>query len=130
VVAKTGRTTGQTDGKVAFRYAYVKLEKSPGVTNEYTIIAESYLEVFSSEGDSGAPVMDSDGKVVGMCLGGTTGRPKTLVGHESLGDLWVSYVTPMGLILQRIFELTGKQPRVVVPDLDELEREGTQFVKK
>ena len=72
------------------------------------------------KGDSGGPVFDKKGKVVGMCLGGSTGRPKKLIGHESLGELYVSYITPMELLLKRIHDILGRDTSIVVPRLDEL----------
>jgi hypothetical protein len=93
-----GRSTGETIGRIAFRHSDVRFEGMER-TSEYPIVSESSTGVFSLRGDSGATVFNVDGEVVGMVLGGVLGRPRILVGHESLGEVYASYVTPITVIL-------------------------------
>jgi len=72
-----------TSGEVGFVYGHIKLDEFSGVTPEYTITT-SYLHAFSGSSDSGGPVINTDGQVVGLVLGETTGSPVKLIGHEDL----------------------------------------------
>jgi hypothetical protein len=89
-IIKSGRKTGVTEGLVDLVYAHAKLQDSPEVTEEFTIVSESPLRIFSASGDSGAAVVDEDGFIVGMILGGTEGAPMKLEGHEALGPVWAT----------------------------------------
>lgn len=116
-VMKTGKTTGSTEGITEFRYAHARLEGSQAVTSsEFCVISEDRETKFADRGDSGGVVVDTSGYVVGMVLGGTCGWPKKLVGHEALGELFVTYITPFQLVLKRIDVLTGKHSSLIVPD--------------
>jgi hypothetical protein len=55
-----------------------------------------------------------------MVMGTTVGEPKEIMGHESLGQLMASYISPMPVITDRIKAVTGKDATVIVPNLDEL----------
>ena len=116
-VMKTGKTTGSTEGITEFRYAHARFEGSQAVTSsEFCVISEDRNTKFSDLGDSGGMVVDISGYVVGMVLGGTSGWPKKLIGHEALGELFVTYITPFELVLKRIDVLTGKRSSLIVPD--------------
>ena len=75
---------------------------------------------FSDQGDSGAVAFDEWAQASGMVMGTTIGKRKEITGHESLGQLMVSYITPMSVITDRIKAVTGKDATVIVQNLDEL----------
>jgi hypothetical protein len=89
-VRKWGSNTGVTDGPISALYSHVKLPGIPGETNEFTVTtASGPASRFSDRGDSGAPAVDMRNHLVGMVLGGTEGKPVTLIGHERLGAVLV-----------------------------------------
>lgn len=119
-VRKSGRSTGDTIGRVQFAYAHAKLKGNPCETREWTVISTHFSKygIFSSEGDSGAAVVDKKGDLVGVILGGTSGKPIELEGHEDLGKVFVTYLTPAPLILQQIASIFGRKVTVELVDLD------------
>jgi hypothetical protein len=52
-----------------------------------------------------------------------------LIGHELLGRVQMSYISPIDLIIGRIHEVTGKTIVIDIPDLDPLEAGGTELVR-
>ena len=128
-VVKAGRNSNATVGSVAFVYGHVQFEDTPLETQEYTIIAESYENIFSIKGDSGAGVIDEEGRICGFVLGGTHGAPSLLKGQEALGPLYVSYITPFSAIKQRIESITGREVIVDLVDLAELEQNGVDIIR-
>jgi Peptidase family S64 len=130
IVVKSGRASGTTEGRISFRYAYVNLEGTGITTSEYCVVSETPRNLFCEQGDSGAPVVDKNGSVVGTILGGTYGKPKKLIGYESLGDVYAGYITPMDMILDRIKAITGKDATIVIADLDEVEKSGLKLIRK
>lgn len=119
-VRKCGRTTGDTVGQVGFAYAHAKFDDNPTETREWTIITSAFGDtpIFSSKGDSGAAVIDRQGNLIGVVLGGTKGRPTVLKGHENLGPVHVTYITSAPFLLQRISEAFGRRVVVRLVDLD------------
>jgi|SRR5271154_7120919 len=128
-VVKAGRNSNATVGSVDFVYGHVQFEDTPLETQEYTIVAESYENLFSIKGDSGAGVIDEEGRICGFVLGGKRGAPCLLKGHEALGPLYVSYITPFSAINQRIESITGREVIVDLVDLAELERNGVDIIR-
>jgi hypothetical protein len=128
LVVKRGRTTGTTKGRIRFIYDSVRIEGTRETTSELTIVSTAYLNMFSVREDSGAPVVDQAGRVLGIVFGGSSGEPMELAGHESLGRVRVSYVSPIDLIVDRIHEVTGKTIIIDIPDLERLEAGGTELV--
>jgi hypothetical protein len=53
-------------------------------------------------------VINTEGQVVGLVLGETTGSPVKLIGHEDLADVLASYITPMTLIQESIKKWLGR----------------------
>lgn len=119
-VRKSGRSTGDTIGRVQFAYSHAKLDGNPCETREWTVISSPFSDygVFSSEGDSGAAVVNRKGDLVGVVLGGTGGKPIELEGHEDLGKVFVSYLTPAPLIVKQIASIVGRKVTVELVDLD------------
>lgn len=130
IVAKSGRASGTTEGKISFRYCYANLEGTGTTTSEYCVISETPRNLFCEKGDSGAPVVDKKGCIVGAVLGGTYGVPKKLIGYDNLGEVYASYITPIHLILERIKVITDKDATIVIPNLDEVERSGMKVIRK
>jgi hypothetical protein len=129
LVLKRGRTSGSAKGIIRFVYDHVRIEGTGKTTSEMTIVSPTIESRFSDLGDSGAPVVDQAGRLVGIVLGGSSGEPIELIGHESLGRVHVSYISPIDLIIDRIREITGKIVHVDIPDLDRLEAAGTQLFR-
>lgn len=129
-VIKAGRSTGVTTGEISLIYAFAKLHDADRITYEYTVVAEFERGQFASPGDSGAMVLNSCGRIVGMVIGGSTGRPMTLQGHEHLGPLYISYVTPFTLLKNRIEQKVGKVVKIDVADFAELEEQGVEIWNK
>ena len=46
--------------------------------------------------------MNRVGNLVGIVLGGVSGKPIELEGHEELGPVYVTYITSAPFLLQRI----------------------------
>lgn len=74
-------------------------------TVEYTVTSKGPV-YFSESGDSGGPVVGTDGALVGIIIGGTLGV-EVWEGHRSFGVVKLSYVTPWSLIKQRVREIMG-----------------------
>jgi len=108
-VVKCGATTGRTDGTVDFIYHDVHLPGNLEATSEYTVPtkADEMYSVFSARGDLGSFVLDMEGKVVGIVIGGTNGIAKVLSGYEKWGCIFASYITPMKLIKQKVESWIG-----------------------
>ena len=71
-VRKEGRTTGETYGFVAGVHSSWKRKEFKITCSEYFVLEEGNLEdrntAFARKGDSGAMVIDNDGKIVGMIM--------------------------------------------------------------
>ena len=104
-VMKAARATGVTVGCIDFSKFDVKLPHSPSKTVEYTVTSKGPV-YFSESGDSGGPVVGTDGALVGIIIGGTLGV-EVCEGHGSFGAVKLSYVTPWSLIKQRVREIMG-----------------------
>lgn len=128
-ITKAGRTSGMTEGCIEIVYSHTKLEGSAEETNEYCVVSESPAKLFSEKGDSGAVTMNRVGECVGIVLGGTYGCPMKLEGHESLGELYVSYITPIELVMQRVQAMTGMDVKIDVPDLEKRAREDVEIIR-
>jgi hypothetical protein len=124
LVRKWGRKTGISTAPIHLVYSHVKLPGIEGETSEYTITTGVR---FSDRGDSGGPVLDMENKLLGMVLGGSDGTPAVLEGHERLGAVWCSYITPIQLILERVALVTGMRLEPILVDLDERERSGEEI---
>ena len=132
-VSKTGRATGPTVGRINLRYSFVKLG-TPTYTTEYAIINKAPRNRFSLPGDSGSVVFDLGAAACGMVIAGSDDEGTILIhngsdvgadeegdleiGHRYIDPVWVSYVTPMELILERIRSVTGKRAELIIVDLD------------
>ena len=128
-VIKSGRKTNVTVGVIEFVYAHVKLADSDQETAEFAVITEYPDRQFTLKGDSGAGVVTTYGKICGLVLGGTFGVPVTLKGHESLGPVFASYITPFRAVRERLEEVSGRRVVVDVVDLDALESDGIDVVR-
>jgi len=106
-VAKAGRTTGTTIGSVEFRYAHVRFPGDGGITTSELCILGQGANRFAETGDSGSAVFNSTGKLVGLVLGGTYGVPVKAIGHEALGEIHLTYMMPIDLIMERLQLLRG-----------------------
>lgn len=115
-VRKSGRSTGFTTAKIECAYSFTRLEDSPCETREYCVAISPTREGFAKKGDSGAPVVNDGGEVVGFVLGGTDGTPMMLKGHEELGPVCVTYVSSAQMVMQRIAEAFGKDVILQVED--------------
>ena len=121
-VAKVGKATAATQGTVEFRYARAKLSGATDkYTSEFCVLSDDRLTRFSDAGDSGGAVVNETGEVVGMILGGTYGFPKMMEGHEALGEVFFTYVTPWEFVAERVELLVGKYPNLLV-DSEGLEK--------
>jgi hypothetical protein len=126
VLRKWGRKTGVTTGPLSVCYSHVQLPWVDGETTEFTVTTPPH-KMFSDRGDSGGPVLDMQNRLVGMVLGGTDGTPKLLVGHERLGLVHCTYITPMELLLVRVEEATRLRLAPVLVDLQEKIRDGEEI---
>ena len=66
--------------------------------------------------------------IVGLILAGTNRKPEELAGHESLGPAFVSYVTSLSAIKERIKSKTGRSLVLDTVNLDELDSNDTEIV--
>jgi len=119
-VRKAGRSTGDTVGRIEFSYSHAKLLDNPVETREWTIVGSVFSEkdVFAVERDSGAPVVNRVGNLIGVVLGGVCGKPLELPAHDELGKVYVTYITPAPFLIQRIGQVFGRTVSVEVVDLD------------
>ena len=104
-VMKAGRATGVTVGCVDFLKFDVKLPHSPNKTVEFTVTLKGPV-YFSDSGDSGGPVVGTNGALIGILIGGSLGV-EVWEGHGSFGMVKLSYITPWSLIKQRVRENLG-----------------------
>ena len=125
LIRKWGRTTAVTMDTIQLVYSHVKLPGVEGETLEYTVTTKNMQ--FSARGDSGGPVLDLDNRLIGMVLGGTEGTPKLLKGHERLGEVLCSYITPIRFILERVQEVTNLRLVPVLVDLDQRVADGEEI---
>jgi hypothetical protein len=96
MVFKLGRKSGYTVGRVNGIKTLIlrrRDEHSPGkptetVTEDYTIVSEKDEATFSETGDSGAFILDGEGRLVGLLFAGGTGesneRMSRFIGVEEL----------------------------------------------
>ncbi|KAF7299232.1 hypothetical protein MIND_00871900 [Mycena indigotica] len=114
VVLKNGATTGTTMGQsqvcryMSFTRRYMPDGKTPHSVSKQVPVhylwSDTKGEMFSDKGDSGAAVVDRQGRLVGIINGG----PK-VQGPD------ITYVTPITVVLNAIQE---KYPAVCFPDLE------------
>jgi len=66
---------------------YLSRCATPRQSPEYTVQtkADGVYKVFSARGVSGSFVLDTEGRALGMVIGGTIGTPKVLPGYEKWG---------------------------------------------
>lgn len=99
-VFKKGRTTGYTWGLASAIRADVKLEE-----DIYTVVdvcsPESCPHDFCKHGDSGAVVLDKQGQLCGLLIGGT----ERDFGQGS--DLEHGFVIPIDIVFEDIESVTG-----------------------
>lgn len=89
-VYKFGRATLSTEGRFSHIQSEVKLPDSPHKTTEKVFIATgSHGKCFGTNGDSGAWVLDKDGKLGGLLI----------AGNPQMG---LVYVTPIGVVFADI----------------------------
>jgi hypothetical protein len=120
IIRKAGRATGATIGKMEFAYSFVQFDDSDIRTREWCVVTSPMAEFFSGKGDSGAPVISQFGQVIGFILGESDGAPMILTGHENLGPVFVSCISPANLIMERIAKKLDAIVEVVVEDIDEI----------
>ena len=101
-VFKYGRTTEYTEGKVLGVKAGVKFRDQVTASKEFAVASEDIFERFARRGDSGAAVMGEFGSLKGLLLGGTEANQVVLSGHEDVGPLAVTYVTPWKMVKSRM----------------------------
>lgn len=92
-VVKFGKSTGITVGVVSGIKTDSRLPDSPAETCEYTVVGIGGRK-FANRGDSGAFVVQADGALVGMILGGCP-------------DSKVTFVTPIDAVFEDIKAQTG-----------------------
>jgi hypothetical protein len=124
LVRKWGRKTGFSTAPIQLVYSHVKLPGLEGDTSEYTVTTGT---PFSDRGDSGGPVLDQNNKLIGMISGGSDGSPTMLKGHERLGVVWCSYITPIDLILDRVERATGMRLEPILVDAEQRKRNGEEI---
>ena len=102
-VLKRGRTTGVTCGVANEVESYVRTyfpENRSFESKEWAIIGYDKTSPFSVEGDSGALVVDAEGRMGGMLTGGS----------GSLETTDVTYATPIVALLQDMHKHGWKRP--------------------
>jgi len=62
-------------------------------------------------------VVNRVGDLVGIVLGGVSGKPIELEGHEELGPVYVTYITSAPFFLQRIERVFGRSVNVEQVDI-------------
>ena len=122
-VRKGGRATGDTVGKIEFAYPFVHFDNSPHRTREWVVVTSQFDPwFFARVGDSGAPVVSRfASKVVGFILGGTYGHPIGLIGHENLGNVFVTIMSDASFVMERIASKLGRKIEFVVEDVSMME---------
>jgi hypothetical protein len=119
-VRKTGRSTGRTEGRIELAYSFANIEDAGQETREWCVVEKWTNAHFSHSGDSGAPVVDPTGAVVGFVFAGCPGKPMELKGHEELEHVYVSYIASAKMVLEKISAGIGREIElVVIPDLGE-----------
>lgn len=101
-VLKHGRSTGWTCGilnEIRSDCRHVRPGQADVITTEWCVLNVPHTTQFSCEGDSGAAVIDYDGKIVGMVHRGNakSGRYRAEI----------TYVTPMDWIVEDIKATMG-----------------------
>jgi len=76
-------------------------------TSEYTVVSRNPHSLFAKGGDSGAIVVNENGQVVGMLIGGDDGVPDVLEGYDHWGALNTTYITPFTLIHREVESCIG-----------------------
>ena len=104
LVLKRGRTTGVTCGVANEIESYVRTyfsENSSFESKEWAILGyDKFFSPFSAKGDSGALVVDAEGRMGGMLTGGSGFFAKTDV----------TYATPIAALLQDMHKHGWKRP--------------------
>jgi len=70
VAVKVGRSTGRTQGEVIDDSATVSVDYDTGTANFEDVFLVKSSEVIVQNGDSGSPVLSSDGKFLGLLFAG------------------------------------------------------------
>lgn len=112
-IAKVGKTSGVTVGNIGFRYNAVLFDDSTETTSEFVVVSGAG-ERFARAGDSGGPVINTAGNLVGFILGGTNGNAKLLKGHENLGPVFATYISPSDFVFERVQALMGGEIELLV----------------
>ena len=93
-VSKYGKSTGKTTGTVLARNVTLTYSDSAG--NYYAVPGCARANYSSSSGDSGGPVVSSDGYVIGIHIGlNSNGYPIFLMGstlYNAVGNLAIVYL--------------------------------------
>lgn len=100
-VAQFGKKSGPKLGVFSTIKSDCKLPGQPGTTTENVVCGKSGLS-FAEPGDSGAFVVNMDGLLVGLLIGGPVGE------HRQVG-----YVTPIGEVFGDIQTRTGWKPSLL-----------------
>jgi hypothetical protein len=120
-VRKTARSTGHTEGRIEFSNAFAQIENYGEITREWCVVKKWTKLPFSDSGDSGAPVVDPAGGLVGFVFGGCGGAPMELQGHDELGHVYVSYIESARMVFERLSAAFGQEVELdVVADLESL----------
>jgi len=96
---------------------------------QFGIVSESHEDPFSLKGDSGAGVFDEEGRICGFVLGGTRGEAVGREGHEHLGLVFASYITPFSVIKERVESVTGRTVVIDIMNLQPLKEGGTTIFR-
>ena len=122
-IMKLGKSTGSRSGRVDFIRFDVKLQDSKCLTSEYTVTSSRNRQYFSEEGDSGAAVLGTGGKLKEMILDDSEGL--LLVSRqEGFGYINGSYLTPWTVLKRRMTGLVGKEVGVFILSSDEVSADG------
>ena len=106
-ILKSGMKTGTTSGRIELIYTRAKLTGIDEYTSEYTVVSRNPHSLFAKSGDSGAIVVNENGQVVGMVIGGDDGVPDVLEGYDHWGALNTTYITPFALIRREVESCIG-----------------------
>jgi hypothetical protein len=128
-VVKSGSDSNVTVGLIGFVYAHVKLEDSDEETPEYAVITEFDDRRLTLKRDRGAGVITAYGKICGLVMGGTLGKPVLLKGQEALGPVYASYITPFRAVRECLERVSGRRVVIDVVDVDALERDGIEILR-
>ena len=114
-VFKVGRTTGLTWGKLLNHWheenlhpCHPRREIAPQVWDLQVICEDrNPYHVFSQSGDSGSPVMDYDGKFIGMMFGGDATKLREETDEEPSREKDFTYVMAKDVLFAHVKRMTG-----------------------